>query len=284
MAKKKVSFHDEMVTRRAADEQQVKAAQREKQAKIDEAEIAKRQAAANELDELVRKEMEAKEKMLQTSIDAEEQLMKPMATEQLSQVIFVPELAFPINGTATTVQSVKIRPSTHTTCWLFGDVLSAVSDNGLDFSLVLVQFVTPFYSGAQGKRKLEAVVRNLNETARGLPEHSGLVRVLGAQIEYSGAVPVLQVLTERLIGTRLDHVLAQAGSINVQKSLQYLESLLDSLGHLHANGVVHRDVRLRSLYVSRDGTMLNLAFPYLSRALLGKLLMGDHHSHHIFRS
>lgn len=269
MAKKKVSFHDEMVTRRAADEQQVKAAQREKQAKIDEAEVAKRQAAAKELDELVKREMETREKLLQTSIDAEEQLMKPVPTEQLSQVSFVPELVFPINGAKTTVQTAKVRSSGVTTSWLFGDILSAVSESGLDFSLVLVRFVTSFYAGAQGKRKLEALVRTINETAKGLPEHSGLVRVLGAQIEYSGSVPVLQVLTEPLSGTRLDHVLAQAGSLNVHKSLKYLWNLLDSLGHLHANGVVHRDVRSSSLYISKDGSMVNLAFPFLSRALLG---------------
>lgn len=271
VAKKKVSFHDEMVTRRAVDEQQTRVAQRQRQARMDEAELERRELEAADIDAKIRAEMQAKEQMMVEAVKQEERLL--LASEQgttgAMQVVFVPELVFPVNGLPTTVSTVSVRPAQQAFPWLFGELHQATSESGLEFSLLLVKLTTAFYATAQGKRKLEALVRTVREMAAGLPSHPGVVRVLGAQLEWSGAHPVLQVLVEPVRGTRMDLVLRQAGSLSFAKAVSYLRNVLTALGHLHLNGVVHRNVRLSSLFVSADGAYLYLAFPHLARALLG---------------
>jgi len=270
VAKKKVSFHDEMTTRRAADEQQIKAVQKERQARLDEAELHKRNKVADEIDLKIRKEIEVKEKLFQELLQTEDTLTQPSLLQPQTKVIFVPELVFPVNGVATTVSTILVRSEENPVSWTFGEISRAFSSSGLEFCLLIVKFTAAFFSSSQGKRKLDVLVRAVKEMATGLPGHEGLVRVLGAQVEMMNFHPVLQILMEPLKGNRLDLILKQAGSLNMEKSTLFLKQVLASLGHLHLNGVVHRDVRLSNIFVSSDGSTAKLAFPVVSRALLGK--------------
>lgn len=270
VAKKKVSFHDEMVNRRAVDEQQTRVAQRERQAKVNEAEMEKRRVEAADIDSKIRADLQAKEKLLQEAAAQEDLfLLQPEQLSSKTQILFVPELSFPVNGIMTTISSISMKASQQPISWIFGEICSVTSESGLEFSLLLVTFTTAFYASTQGKRKLEALVRTVREMATGLPSHPNVIRVLGAQLEFNGAHPVLQILVEPVRGTRLDLVLKQAGSLGLIKAISYLKNVLTALGHLHLNGVVHRNVRLSSLFVSVDGSNIYLAFPHLARALLG---------------
>lgn len=270
MAKKKVSFHDEMIDRRAADERQSKEAQKERQAKLDEAELERRRAATLMMDSQIKKELGEKEKILQAKVTDEETLLTLASKESISTVTFVPELAFPIHGVPSTIQQVTLRNSSNPLLWTFGDIFRAGSEGGLDFSLLLVKFTSVFYGSHQGRRKIEGLVKSLQETAKTLPEHASLSRCLGSQVESPTSSPILQVLMEPIRGTPLDLVLKQAGALNSGKTVLFLRLILDALGHLHANGVVHRDVSLSSVFVAEDGKSVTLAFPQLSRNLLGK--------------
>ncbi len=267
MAKKKVSFHDEMLTRQVASEKLTKAAQLEQKAKIDELEENIRQQLIADLESKVKQELDAKEKLFQSELESEELKFNPI--RKISEVTFVPELVFPINGVQTTLHTVKLTASTPVN-WVFGELHRGIADNGLEVSVLIVKFTSNFYSTSQGSRKLEALVKHLRTMAHSLPSSIGLVKIFGAQIERIDGYPTLQVAMEPIAGIRLDHVLNQAGSFNISKGVIYLKSILEATSHLHLNGHIHRDIRLTSVFISKDGSVASLAFPQVSRSLFGK--------------
>jgi tRNA A-37 threonylcarbamoyl transferase component Bud32 len=80
--------------------------------------------------------------------------------------------------------------------------------------------------------------------------HPGLVRCLDV-IGEDQPVLVLELLTGSSLDIRL-----RAGPLDAESGVALASSVLRTLGYLHENGVVHRDIKAGNLWVGADGRMV----------------------------
>jgi hypothetical protein len=82
-------------------------------------------------------------------------------------------------------------------------------------------------------------------------EHPNCVSVVDFGALEDGRPYLVMQLVE---GRRLDEVIAAEGSLPLERSLHILEHVLRGLGHAHASGVIHRDLKPADIMlVDRDG-------------------------------
>jgi hypothetical protein len=278
MATKKVSFHAEMVGRRAADVKAKKAIDN----RINEAEEGKRRLLEEELEAKIQEEVERKRKQMEEGppdevVDDNDDasILLPQVSSHRITFDSSHPVKFLSHGTAIALEYVDVMPAEPAEqFWPFGQVHRATSMEGSDPVLLTTlhtRFMGQFYRNAHGRRKLEALCKTLRETAETLPEYPGLVRVLGSKLELGENWVDLWIVADPIGSTsritRLDHVLSMAGTIGLEKSVGYLKGLVDIIGHLHSHGIIHKDIVASNILVLGSTSRFTLLFPLLSRIL-----------------
>jgi serine/threonine-protein kinase len=103
-------------------------------------------------------------------------------------------------------------------------------------------------------------------------KHPGAVEIRDIDVTEDGA-PFL--VMELLEGESLAERAARLGAIEEGELLRLMDELLDVLAAAHAQGIIHRDVKLDNLFVQRDGRLKVLDFG-IARMRSGK--EGDVHT------
>jgi serine/threonine-protein kinase len=87
--------------------------------------------------------------------------------------------------------------------------------------------------------------------------HPGAVEIRDIDVSEDGC-PFL--VMELLEGENLGERAARFGGIPTDELLRYVDELLDVLAAAHAQGIVHRDIKLDNLFVTTDGKLKVLDF------------------------
>lgn len=82
-------------------------------------------------------------------------------------------------------------------------------------------------------------------------QHKNIVRYLGAEMSESH----LHIFQEWVPGGSVEEMLSKFGPFSVSVVRSYLSQLLDGLIYLHANEIMHRDIKGSNLLVSDDGVV-----------------------------
>lgn len=110
---------------------------------------------------------------------------------------------------------------------------------------VALKLLHPEYGRHPGARE-----RMLREArALGSLRHPNVVEVLDAGIDDDGQV---FVVTEMLEGRTLEGIMAARATLPLVDVIQIARQLCSALAHLHARGVVHRDVKPGNVFITRD--------------------------------
>jgi len=184
-----------------------------------------------------------------------------------SIVTFYPILSVPVYAGAENVIVEEVGMGEVIGVWPFGSCYRAKTT--FNASLLHVQFTANFYQNSQGRRKLQALGKQITETSA-VPPHQNLARPLGfaLQVRDEGYTDMF-ILHEAWTGRSLAELLQQTSIIGLGKALGYLQQILLALTHLHANNIVHKDVGADTVTIDGRGTV-TLVFPHIARALRGK--------------
>ncbi|KAF9293703.1 hypothetical protein BGZ74_011586 [Mortierella antarctica] len=111
------------------------------------------------------------------------------------------------------------------------------------------------YSTHLGKKKLQDVEKELSRLK--LLRHHHLVSILESRLERNSSGWNLHVLTDgsSVNMTSLESFVNIAGSIKLETTRRYLKELLQALIYLHANNVIHKDVRLSHIVLDANGSI-----------------------------
>jgi serine/threonine protein kinase len=100
-----------------------------------------------------------------------------------------------------------------------------------------------------------AVSRTVNEVCNlaAVKEHASVVELKEVFVEEE----TWFVVTTLLEGTELQHVVAEQGSCREEETKEVFRQILSGIAHLHAHGIVHRDIKLENILVSQslDGSL-----------------------------
>jgi formylglycine-generating enzyme required for sulfatase activity/serine/threonine protein kinase len=105
----------------------------------------------------------------------------------------------------------------------------------------------------QDARFVDALKRECRQLDR--MNHSNIVRFRELVVNDNGVAMVLELLR----GQDLNHRLA-SGALAVDIAVSVVEAILDGLGHAHAAGVLHRDIKPGNVYWCDDGRVVLLDF------------------------
>lgn len=96
-----------------------------------------------------------------------------------------------------------------------------------------------------------AVAARIVEEARAAArlKHKNLVEVLDAGIEEDGSA---YLILELLNGETLEMLLAKTGALLPEEALNVLGPIMNALGMVHRQGLVHRDVKPANIFLHRD--------------------------------
>ena len=100
-------------------------------------------------------------------------------------------------------------------------------------------------------------------------EHPNIVRFNTARITNSFALLFMELLDGPSLARRL-----RFGSLPLRQSLNYTAQIACALGHLHENGILHRDVKPSNIVVTSSGVAKLLDFG-VARPVDSNLLLPD---------
>src|SRR5688572_10106156 len=86
-------------------------------------------------------------------------------------------------------------------------------------------------------------------------EGEGIIRVFGVQ-ELSDRVALV---LEDIGGRSLRHLLDESGPLSVETFLDYAIRITRALGHIHGNGVIHKDIKPQNIIVNPNTGVLKIA-------------------------
>ena len=86
--------------------------------------------------------------------------------------------------------------------------------------------------------------------------HEHVVRTYGIGHEVVAGAPVDFMVLELIEGQTLASLLADLGTVPEQLLFQIADQVLDALGALHADGIVHRDVKPENVVITPDHRVL----------------------------
>ncbi|KAG0372018.1 hypothetical protein BGX24_000851 [Mortierella sp. AD032] len=111
------------------------------------------------------------------------------------------------------------------------------------------------YSTHLGKKKLQDVEKELSRLK--LLRHHHLVSVLESRLERTSTGWNLHVLTDGSSAnmTSLESFINIAGSVKLDMTRRYLKELLNAVGYLHSNNVIHKDIRLSNIVLDSNGSI-----------------------------
>ena len=87
--------------------------------------------------------------------------------------------------------------------------------------------------------------------------HPGAVEIRDIDVSEDGCPFLVMALLE---GENIGERASRLGGIPVDELLRYVDELLDVLAAAHAQGIVHRDIKLDNLFVTTDGKLKVLDF------------------------
>jgi len=116
---------------------------------------------------------------------------------------------------------------------------------------VAVKVVGP--SLVQDVRFVDALKRECRQLDR--MNHSNIVRFRELVVNEGGVSMVLELLRGKDLHDRL-----ASGAVAVDTAVSVVEAILDGLGHAHAAGVLHRDIKPGNVYWCDDGRIVILDF------------------------
>ncbi|KAK5827528.1 hypothetical protein F5H01DRAFT_98323 [Linnemannia elongata] len=111
------------------------------------------------------------------------------------------------------------------------------------------------YSTHLGKKKLQDVEKELSRLK--LLRHHHLVSILESRLERTSTGWNLHVLTDGSSAnmTSLESFINIAGSVKLDMTRRYLKELLQAIVYLHANNVIHKDIRLSNIVLDPNGNI-----------------------------
>ncbi|WP_224368741.1 trifunctional serine/threonine-protein kinase/ATP-binding protein/sensor histidine kinase [Hyalangium versicolor] len=107
-------------------------------------------------------------------------------------------------------------------------------------------------------------------------EGDGIIRTLGLE-EFPGDRVAL--VLEDFGGSSLHHLLQEIGPLDVETFLEFALQITGALGHVHRQGVIHKDIKPHNLIVSPDTRQVKLADFSLSVAIAMEPATPDNPAH-----
>lgn len=115
-----------------------------------------------------------------------------------------------------------------------------------DGTLVAVKRVSK--AALIGSREAYLSARREGAVARGLPQHPNMVKVLDVRETNAHFLTVMEVVQG---GSLLEKV--RNGPLSPDAIAHIIRQLLAAVAHMHANGIVHRDVKLENILLDDEG-------------------------------
>lgn len=238
--------------------------------RLDE-EAAEDQPASSDVEEVTRKireELSVKDQRLQTR---EEKSAADKHGTVLRLLTFEPPIRFELvdSSQPLVIDRVKIGEPLSMSCDCYYGVPFAASseDGSLGLMAFLVRIEGSFYHTTQGRKKLMALCRRVEELAKARPS-SLYCRPLGATVlAVSERASDLWIVTEPHSGISLERLVECSGSLSLPKSTAYLEQILQAVHELHANNIIHQDVVASNVMISTVSSRIRLVNVAIARLL-----------------
>ncbi len=120
---------------------------------------------------------------------------------------------------------------------------------GLDRPIAIKVLKPEFVASAQVIARFEQEARAVSRL-----EHNGIVKMfdVGTADVPGLLTPIAYLVMERLRGAELSDVLREGGPIPAPQALEWMDALLDAIGHAHAREVVHRDLKPENIFINES--------------------------------
>lgn len=129
--------------------------------------------------------------------------------------------------------------------WTFGKILSVQSSENVKFDLKIVPLTHPFLQTFGGRRQLEMLLKNIKNHPVNFNEN--VSRCFGGSIDKENDRMLLLCESSSETFVTIENVLEQAGSLSIDRVIDYLKQICTGLVHLHSAGLTHRCLNLNCI-------------------------------------